>query len=113
VTRIRGAGAAGRRPAEIIETLCPAGVVAGPINTVSEVIKDPQLQARGMLVEHYDERVGRNGLGPGVVPLLSESPGCVRPAGPAHPGDNNDDVYLGLLGKTADELEQWRAEEVL
>ena len=111
--RIIGAWAAVRQPAEIIETLCPAGVVAGPINTVAEVIKDPQLQARGMLVEHYDERVGRNVLGPGVVPLLSESPGCVRHAGPAHPGEHNDDVYLGLLGKTADELEQLRAEEVL
>jgi crotonobetainyl-CoA:carnitine CoA-transferase CaiB-like acyl-CoA transferase len=66
-----------------------------------------------MLVEHYDERVGRNVLGPGIVPVLSESPGTVRDAGPAHPGQHNDDIYIGLLGKTAEELEELRSEEVL
>ena len=88
-------------------------MIAGPINTVAEVVNDPQLRARGMLVEHYDERVGRNVLGPGVVPVLSESPGGVRNAGPARPGQHNDDVYIGLLGKTTEQLAEWRAAEVL
>jgi crotonobetainyl-CoA:carnitine CoA-transferase CaiB-like acyl-CoA transferase len=111
--KIIGAWAAERQPGDIIETLSAAGVIAGPINTVAEVVNDPQLRARGMLVEHFDERVQRSVLGPGVVPLLSESPGSVRNAGPAHPGQHNDDVYIGLLGKTAEELEQLRAEEVV
>src|SRR5262249_27789332 len=98
---------------EIVETLSAAGVIAGPINTVAEVVDDPQLRARGMLVEHYDERLERTVLGPGVVPVLSESPGGVRSAGPAHPGRHNDDVYCGLLGKTAAELEELRTEGVL
>jgi hypothetical protein len=37
----------------------------------------------------------------------------VRNAGPARPGQHNDDVYVGLLGKTAGELEELSAEEVL
>ncbi|HEY2502759.1 MAG TPA: CoA transferase, partial [Mycobacterium sp.] len=111
--KIIGAWAAERQPGEIIETLSAAGVISGPINTVAEVVNDPQLRARGMLVEHYDERVGRNVLGPGIVPVLSESPGAVRDAGPAHPGQHNDDIYIGLLGKTAEELEELRSEEVL
>lgn len=110
---IIGDWAARHRPGEIIETLSAAGVIAGPINTVAEVVNDPQLRARGMLVEHYDERLRRNVLGPGVVPVLSESPGGVRRAGPARPGQHNDDVYCGLLGLPAGELEQLRAEEVL
>jgi formyl-CoA transferase len=77
------------------------------------VVNDPQLRARGMLVEHFDERVERSVLGPGVVPVLSESPGGVRNAGPARPGQHNDDVYIGLLGKTAEQLEELRAQEVL
>ena len=81
-------------------------MIAGPINTVAEVVNDPQLRARGMLVEHYDERVERPVSGPGIVPVLSESPGSVRNAGPARPGQHNDDVYIGLLGKTAEELER-------
>ena len=105
---------AGRRlPGDIIDTLSAAGVIAGPINTVAEVVRDPQLQARGMLVEHDDERLGRTVLGPGIVPLLSESPGRVRRAGPARPGQHNEDVYTGLLGLNAGELEDLRAEEVI
>ena len=63
-----------------------------------------------MIAEHWDERVGRNVLGPGVVPVLSESPGTIRNAGPARPGQDNDEVYRGLLGKTDAELEALRAE---
>ncbi len=102
-----------RHPDEIIDILSAAGVIAGPINTVAEVVLDPQLRSRGMLVEHHDERLGRTVLGPGVVPVLSESPGSVRSAGPARPGQHNDDVYVGLLGRTAGELEELRAEEVI
>jgi crotonobetainyl-CoA:carnitine CoA-transferase CaiB-like acyl-CoA transferase len=110
---IIGAWAAQRQPADIIETLSAAGVIAGPINTVAEVVNDPQLRARDMLIEHYDERLQRNVLGPGIVPVLSESPGRLRHAGPARPGQHNDDVFIGLLGKSAEELEELRSEEVL
>src|SRR5271167_4169005 len=111
--KIIGDWAAERQPNDIIETLSAAGVISGPINTVADVVNDPQLRARGMLVEHHDERLGRPVLGPGITPLLSESPGSVRNAGSARPGQHNDDVYIGLLGRTAEEVEQLRAEEVL
>ena len=101
---IIGEWAATRQPHDIIETLSTAGVIAGPINTVAEVVADPQFRARGMLVEHFDERVGRPVLGPGVVPVLSESPGGVRRAGSARPGRHNDEVFSGLLGLSAAEL---------
>ncbi len=102
-----------RQPAEIIETLSAGGVIAGPINTVAEVVKDPQLTARGMIAAHYDERIQRSVLGPGVMPVFSESPGSIRSAGPARPGQHNDEVYLGLLGKSVAQLEALRAEGVL
>ncbi len=98
IDAIIGEWAAARQPADIIETLSAAGVIAGPINTVAEVVRDPQFLARGMLVEHFDERIGRTVLGPGVVPVLSESPGGVRFAGSARPGQHNAEVYGELLG---------------
>jgi formyl-CoA transferase len=101
---IIGQWAAARAPHDIIDTLSTAGVISGPINTVAEVVTDPQFRARGMLVGHYDERIGREVLGPGVVPVLSESPGGVRSAGPARPGQHNADVYGGLLGRSPGEL---------
>ena len=111
--KIIGDWAAERQPADIIDTLSAAGVIAGPINTVAEVVEDPQLRARGMLVEHWDERINRPVLGPGIVPVLSETPGGVRNAGPARPGQHNDEVYRGLLGRSTAELETLREEGVI
>jgi formyl-CoA transferase len=111
--KIIGDWASERHPDEIMSTLSDAGVISGPINTVAEVVRDPQLRARGMIAEHWDERVERRVLGPGVVPVLSKTPGTIRSAGPARPGQHNDDVYTGLLGKTGAELEALRAEGVI
>jgi len=110
---IIGAWAATRRPEDIIETLSAAGVIAGPINTVAEVVRDPQFRARGMLIEHQDEGSGRTVLGPGVVPVLSATPGGVRSAGPARPGQHNGEVYRGLLGMTAEEMAELAEQGVL
>ena len=48
-----------------------------------------------------------------MVPVLSETPGTIRNAGSARPGQHNDEVYRGLLGKTDAELAALRAEGVL
>jgi formyl-CoA transferase len=111
--KIIGDWASDKQPTDIIEVLSAAGVIAGPINTVAEVVDDPQLRARGMLVEHWDERIDRPVLGPGIVPVLSETPGSVRNAGPARPGQHNDEIYRGLLGKDDAELDELRAQGVL
>jgi formyl-CoA transferase len=111
--KIIGDWAAQRQPGNIIATLSEAGVISGPINTVAEVVEDPQLRARGMIADHWDERVQRNVLGPGVVPVLSETPGTIRNAGPATPGQHNDEVYRGLLGRTDAELESLRERGVI
>jgi formyl-CoA transferase len=66
-----------------------------------------------MIASHYDERIQRFVLGPGITPVFSGTPGSIRNAGPARPGQHNDEVYLGLLGKSAAEMEALRAEGVL
>ncbi|MCX2715496.1 CaiB/BaiF CoA transferase family protein [Mycolicibacterium sp. J2] len=111
--KIIGDWAAERQPAEIIETLSQAGVISGPINTVAEVVTDPQLRARGMIADHFDERIGRNVKGPGIVPVLSESPGSVRHAGSARPGQHNGEVYSGLLGLSDDDIAALREDGVI
>jgi len=110
---IIGDWAAERQPDDIIATLSEAGVISGPINTVAEVVNDPQLQARGMIADHWDERVERDIKGPGVMPVLSETPGSVRSAGSARPGQHNDEVYSGLLGLSTEELTTLREQGVL
>ena len=111
--KIIGDWAATRPPSEIIDTLSEAGVISGPINTVAEVVTDPQLLSRGMIADHWDERVQRNIKGPGVVPVLSESPGTIRCAGSARPGQHNAEIYSGVLGHTAAEISDLEAQGVL
>ncbi len=92
IDTIIGAWAAQRQPADIIATLSQAGVISGPINTVAEVVEDPQLRARGMIADHWDERIGRNVKGPG------RGAGALRDAGndpqrrllPARPAQRRD-----------------------
>ena len=110
---IIAAWAAERQPADVIATLSAAGVISGPINTVAEVVTDPQLVARGMIADHWDERIGRNIKGPGVIPVLSETPGTIRQAGSSAPGQHNDEVFGTLLGRSPEELDALRAEGVL
>lgn len=111
--KLIGDWAAQREPQDIIATLSEAGVISGPINTVAEVVQDPQLQARNMIADHWDERVQRNVKGPGVVPVLSESPGTIRNGGSARPGQDNHEVYSRLLGLDASQLAALRKEGVL
>ena len=110
---IIGQWAATRAPHDIIDTLNDAGVIAGPINTVAEVVADPQFRARGMLVEHYDEGAQRTVLGPGVVPLLSATPGGVRTAGSARPGQHNAEIFGELLGLSGAEIDELTEQGVL
>ncbi len=110
---IIGSWAAEREPADIITILSQAGVISGPISTVADVVEDPQLHARGMIADHWDERIGRNVKGPGVVPVLSETPGTIRLASSVRPGQHNEEIYRGLLGKTEAEVEALRSEGVL
>ncbi|QKW33190.1 CoA transferase [Actinomadura sp. NAK00032] len=105
---------AGRHDAlHIQEVLAGSGVAAGPVYTVDQVVSDPQFLARGMLTPHFDERLGEEVLGPGVVPRFSATPGSVRWAGPAVPGAHNADVYPELLGLTATDLEELADEGVI
>ncbi len=102
-----------RDAAEVRELLDDAGVICGPINTAAEVVTDPQFRARGMLVEHFDERIGEDVLGPGIVPTFSATPGGVRWAGPPAPGHHNAEVYGELLGLVAADLEGLEAHSVI
>jgi formyl-CoA transferase len=62
------------------------------------------LIARGMIADHFDERIGENVRGPGIVPQLTGTPGRIRNAGSATPGQHNSEVYGSLLNLSEDEL---------
>jgi succinyl-CoA---D-citramalate CoA-transferase len=97
---------------EIDRILNDAGVVCGPIYTIAEIFEDPQFKARDMLVEHVDPEFGPY-IGPGIVPKFSETPGEVRWSGTWQEGSHNEEIYCGLLGLGATELDALREDGVV
>jgi formyl-CoA transferase len=102
-----------RRAAEIDAVLTAAGVVCGPVNTIEDVLADPQFRARDMFVPHHDEAIGADVLGPGIVPKLSATPGRVKWAGAPRPGHHNAETYGRLLGLDAAALAELAGDGVI
>jgi CoA:oxalate CoA-transferase len=105
-------GWTGQRPkAEVVRTLTTAGVPAAPVNNVAEMVADPQVQAREMFVELDHPTYGP--LKTTGTPLkLSETPGRIRWLAP-RPGEHNEEVFVGLLGYSPDDLARWKSEGVI
>jgi formyl-CoA transferase len=64
---------------EIVEILRRQHVPVSRINSIADIVSDPQFRARGAIVEVEDDRLERPLLVPGVVPRLSRTPGVVPP----------------------------------
>ncbi|MBX6351448.1 MAG: CoA transferase, partial [Clostridia bacterium] len=97
--------------APLWDALRRAGVPAGPVYSIADIVSDPQYRARGMLVNPGDPREP-DLLMPGVVPRFLNAPGEVRWAGPEL-GEHNDEVFQGLAGLTPDEVEELRRKGVI
>ncbi len=102
----------GPRPkAEVVRVLATAGIPAAPVNNVAEMVADPQVQAREMFVRR-DHPVFGPLTTTGTPLKLSETPGRVRWLAPM-PGEHNEEIFIGVLGHSRDDLERWRAEGVI
>lgn len=90
-----------RPTGEWMELLREAGVPAGPINTIDEVMQDPHVQARGMVLDLEHPTAGEI-KNVGNPAKLSETPAEYKSAPPLL-GQNTDDVLL-KLGYSAEEI---------
>ena len=88
-----------------------ADVPAGPVYSVEDIVADPQYQAREMLVDLPDDRLGHV-LMPGVAPRLSQTPGAVKWAG-QDLGAATDQVLGTLLGLSPEDLAGLRERRVI
>jgi CoA:oxalate CoA-transferase len=100
-----------RTKAEVVRMLATGGVPAAPVNNVAEMVADPQVMAREMFVEFDHPTFGR--LKTTGTPLkLSKTPGRVRRLAPV-PGEHNEEIFVGLLGYSRDDVARWEAEGVI
>jgi crotonobetainyl-CoA:carnitine CoA-transferase CaiB-like acyl-CoA transferase len=93
-----------------LEQLAQARVPAGPIYNVADMVADEHFRMRG-LFEEVDVH-GRPLKVPAMVPKLSETPGRTDWAGP-EVGEFNDEVYLDLLGLSAQDMDRLKAKGVI
>jgi succinyl-CoA--D-citramalate CoA-transferase len=97
--------------AEALDKLDKAGVVAGKINEIADVLNDPHIKARAAIVTLIDKELGELRL-PAPVPQLSATPGKVRWTG-GKVGQNNDDVFSGLLKLAPELMQRLKNEKVI
>jgi crotonobetainyl-CoA:carnitine CoA-transferase CaiB-like acyl-CoA transferase len=103
---------AGRRVAELVSACEARGVPCGPVQTIKDLATDPHIQARGNLL---DAETPDGGTVP--VPMLNfrlEDTGFRRRTPMvAAPGAHNAQIYGGLLGFSAADLDRLDAEGVI
>jgi crotonobetainyl-CoA:carnitine CoA-transferase CaiB-like acyl-CoA transferase len=92
-----------RDAARTLEILAAAEVPSSPVMSVADLFTDPQVQARHNIVSIAAGALGALAM-PGVVPRLTATPGQIRSAGPATPGEHNEEIYCGRLGLSRAEL---------
>jgi crotonobetainyl-CoA:carnitine CoA-transferase CaiB-like acyl-CoA transferase len=88
--------------AEVIRRLGDVGIPVGPINTVGEILEDPQIHAREMIVKLTHPQYGPLRV-LGIPVKLSDTPGDVSTAPPLF-GEHNRDVLV-KLGYTEEDIE--------
>jgi crotonobetainyl-CoA:carnitine CoA-transferase CaiB-like acyl-CoA transferase len=87
---------------EWIERLEAEGVPCGPINSIGEMLGDPQTKARDMVVELEHPKAGRT-RALGLPIKLSATPGAIRRPAPTY-GQHTREV-LAEFGFSAGEIE--------
>ena len=95
---------------DALAKLAQAGVPAGKIFTVKDIVEDEQYKAREMIREIQLDDGSRLKV-PGVVPKLSDTPGNFVGGGPAL-GQHTEEV-LKQLGLSPSEIEQLQQQEVI
>ncbi|MGD8420707.1 MAG: CaiB/BaiF CoA-transferase family protein, partial [Gammaproteobacteria bacterium] len=92
--------------AELLRRLEEAGVPAGPIYNVEDMLADPHFQERKLF--ETVEIDGQPLKIPAILPKLSRTPGATRWPG-AELGKDNREVLGGLLGLSEEQIEVLRS----
>jgi alpha-methylacyl-CoA racemase len=95
---------------EWYDLLVKADVCVGKVYDIEEMVKDPQINHRQMIVEAEHPKLGKVKQF-GIAIKLSDTPGSVRTAAPL-PGEQTDEV-LKTLGLSAEAIADLRLTNVI
>ena len=96
---------------EVVEQFTEAGAAVAPVYDASDLVADPQVQAREMLTRVVDDELGEL-LQHNVLFRMSETPGGIRFTGRPH-GESTRDVLVGELGLDPDRFDELRGRGVV
>lgn len=96
---------------ECMTILNEFGVPASKVYATSDIVEDPHYAARDQVLTVDSADFGPL-LQPGIAPRLTDTPGRVYSRAPKL-GEHNAEVYGGLLGLDAGELERYAAEGII
>ncbi len=100
-----------RTVAEIQRLMDEASLPCAPVMDTGQLVNDPHIQSRQMVVEVEQALSGSLKM-PGSVFKLSATPG--DPLAPApFLGEHNSEVYIGLLGYREEKIEELMAREII
>ena len=97
--------------AEVKAKCDKAGVPVSSIYNIKDCYEDPQYQARHDIVDVPCDEFDSVKM-PGIVPVLSETPGSIRWAGQKL-GQSDEEVYGKLLGLSEEEIRALRAKKII
>jgi benzylsuccinate CoA-transferase BbsE subunit len=100
---IFGAFCARRSKQELYREGQAKQIAIAPVNTVADIVDDPQLRANGYFGSLHDEALDRDVTLPGPPYRLGRTPATVRSAAPAS-GRHNRAVYMDELGLSETDL---------
>ncbi len=98
--------------AEVESLLIENGVPAGKVYRAPEMLEDPHFAAREAIVRMPHPRWGEVAM-QNVFPKLSRTPGAVRSIAPQTVGQDNAEIWGGMLGLTNDEIATLTAKGIL
>ncbi len=95
---------------EICTALLAEGVPVAPVKTIPQVVKDPHMWEREMMVK-MDDPVAGEIYAPGVTVKMSATPGHVGPV--PTPGQHTDEILRQILNLDAAKLKSLREAKVI
>ncbi len=99
-----------RTTADVLRLFAEEGVTAMPVYDVAQILADPHMRERGVVVTVPDDQ-GQPLAMHAVFPRLSKTPGTIERVGPAL-GAHNHEVY-GRVGLSPAEIEAAREAQVI
>ena len=81
-----------------------AGIPNSPVNAIDQLLENPQVQAREMIIENEHPTAGRMRI-PGIPVKMSASPGRIRRPAPLL-GEHTAEVLGEMLGFTQEDIQQ-------